>query len=129
MNALSNNYWILKANNLVKINSHPTDRNPYFTTYWRDSGFEVVPPFCCCDGCCCCCCCKWCMLSWLEGCCCCINWNIWGLTESCGTMHLEGCSPLNSAVAIFNRWTSVVKASFKAVRLHHKQEKLHKQSI
>jgi hypothetical protein len=39
-------------------------------------------------------------------------------------MHLEGCSPPNSAVASFNRWTSVVNASFKAVPLNHKEEKL-----
>ena len=44
-------------------------------------------------------------------------------------MHLEGCSPPNSAVASFNRWTSAVKASFKAVPLNHMQDKFHKQSI
>lgn len=115
MNALSNYYWIVNYNDWYH-------RTPYFTSYWRDSCFEVVLPFCCCDwgGCCC----NWWMLNWVGDCCCC-NWNIWGLTESCGTMHLDGFSPLISAVASFNRWTSAVKASFKAKPLHHKQNKLH----
>lgn len=99
--------------------------NPYFTSYWRESGFEVVFLFWFCDWGGCCCCCNWWMLCWVEeGCC---NWNIWVLTESCGTMHFEGFSPLNSVVASFNRWTSVVKASFKAIPLCHKQQKSHQQ--
>lgn len=63
------------------------------------SCFWVLLPFCCC--CCWVCCCGWCL------------WNIWGLIESC--WNLVG-SPFISAVAIFNLWTSAVKASLRASR-------------
>ena len=87
------------------------------TSYWFDSVFAVVFPFCC-WGCGCGCCWNWWgMLSW-EDCFWC-SWNIWWLAESCwAAMPLEGSeSPPSSWVAIFNRRTSAVNASFRAVQV------------
>lgn len=90
-------------------------------TYWFDSGFVAVPPFCCCcwkltwEWDCWCWCCNWWMLSW-EGCCWC-TWNIWEFMGSCWlAMPLEGSDSLAiSWVATFSRRTSAVNASFRAV--------------
>jgi hypothetical protein len=52
---------------------------------------------------------------------------IWGLIESCcWTMLLDGSeSPPCSAVAIFNRRTSAVNASFKAVTVEYNYQQIY----